>query len=268
MNSVAEVYQGYNFTKNHVVLHKNDDFIAMRKSGQLASRVLDYITPLIKPGITTGKINDLCHEFIIENGAIPAPLNYRGFPKSVCTSINQVVCHGIPSHEKYLKDGDIINVDVTVIVDGWHGDTSRTFCVGKVSNSAQKLVDITYEAMMIGIEMVRPGVKLGDIGKQIEDYVKKNGYSCVKEFCGHGIGRIFHMSPDVLHYHNHYDLNDCILEEGMFFTIEPMVNQGKWQTKILNDGWTAVTIDGKLSAQFEHSLGVTSDGFEIFTAGS
>lgn len=246
-----------------IPLHGPDDFKAMRRAGRLARETLDYITPFIQPGVSTGELNDKCHAFIIEKGAIPAPLNYKGFPKSVCTSVNHVICHGIPSDTKLLKKGDIVNIDVTVIVDGWHGDTNRTFAVGTPSRLAQKLIDVTYEAMMQGIQVVKPGATLGDVGHAIQTYAESFGYSVVRDFCGHGIGRVFHGPPNVLHYGNPGE--KLVLEEGMFFTIEPMINVGKSHVTILSDGWTAVTRDKSLSAQFEHTLGVTSTGFEIFT---
>lgn len=246
-----------------VQIHKAGDFEKMRVSGRLAAEVLDYITDFVDVGVTTNHLNDLCHNFIVERGAIPAPLNYRGFPKSICTSINHVVCHGIPS-EKKLKNGDIINIDVTVIVDGWHGDTSRMFYVGEPNVKAKKLVQVTYDAMMIGIEMVKPGVKLGDIGHAIQRYVEKNRYSVVRDYTGHGIGKVFHAEPTVLHYGK--PGTGLTLQEGMFFTIEPMVNVGKYDTILSKlDNWTVTTRDKSLSAQFEHSVGVTKDGVEIFT---
>ena len=243
-------------------LHGADDFAAMRRAGRLAAETLDYITPHVVPGISTGELDRLCHEYIVGHGAIPAPLNYRGFPKSICTSVNHVVCHGIPG-EKRLEDGDIVNIDVTVILEGWHGDTSRMFLVGKVGVKATKLVDVTYEAMMKGIEVVRPGARLGDIGHAIQSHAEGARFSVVRDFCGHGLGRIFHEAPSVLHFGKRD--TGIELREGMFFTIEPMVNAGSWETKILSDGWTAVTKDRSLSAQFEHSIGVTADGYEIFT---
>jgi len=245
-----------------IVIHENEDFDGMRRAGKLAAQTLDYITPFVKAGVTTLELNNLCHDFILQHGAIPAPLGYHGFPKSICTSINHVVCHGIPE-DKALKDGDIINVDVTVIVDGWHGDTSRMFAIGKITPHAQNLINVTYEAMMRGIEMVKPGVTLGDIGHAIQSYVERNNFSVVRDFCGHGLGKTFHMAPAVLHYGKPGTGHE--LKEGMFFTIEPMVNAGKYPIKILNDGWTAITKDKSLSAQFEHSLGVTATGYEIFT---
>jgi methionyl aminopeptidase len=234
----------------------------MRKAGRLAAEVLDFIVPHVVPGVTTEELDRLCHEFIVENGAIPAPLNYRGFPKSICTSVNHVVCHGIPGPKK-LKNGDSVNIDITVILDGWHGDTSRMFFVGKPPVKARRLCDITYDALMRGIEVVRPGAHFGDIGHAIQSYVEGERCSVVRDFCGHGIGRVFHDAPNVLHYGK--PGTGPVMEEGMFFTIEPMVNAGKPDTKILDDEWTAVTRDRSLSMQFEHSLAVTKDGYEIFT---
>ena len=249
-------------SQDNITIHDAQDFVSMRKAGELAAKILDYISDFIKVGVTTNDLNDLCHEMIISNGAIPAPLNYKGFPKSICTSVNHVICHGIPSDKK-LNDGDIINIDVTVILDGWHGDTSRMFFVGKPSIKAKRLVDVTYDAMMMGIEVVKPGVKLNEIGKVIQSYAEKNGFSVVRDFCGHGVGKVFHMAPNVLHY---YDKEEkTILVPGMFFTVEPMINAGDYQSKLLSDKWTAVTKDKSLSAQFEHTIGVTEQGFEIFT---
>ena len=242
-----------------------EGYEGMRKAGRLAAQTLDYITPFVVPGVTTAELDRLCHEFILKNDAIPAPLGYRGFPKSICTSINHVVCHGIPGDKK-LVDGDILNIDVTVILAGWYGDTSRMYKVGKTGIRANKLIDVTYEAMMRGIEVVRPGATLGDIGHAIQSYAEKQGFSVVRDFCGHGIGRIFHAAPNVVHYDK--PGTGLELKEGMFFTIEPMINAGKYQVKVLNDGWTAVTCDRSLSAQFEHSIGVTAQGFEIFTVSS
>lgn len=245
-----------------ITLHTPADFEGMRKAGALAARTLDFITPYVKPGVTTQELNDLCHDFIIRHKAIPAPLNYKGFPKSICTSINHVVCHGIPGPKK-LQEGDIVNIDVTVILDGWHGDTSRMFTIGKIPLRAQKLIDTTYEAMMRGIEAVKPGATLGDIGYTIQSFVEAQGFSVVRDFCGHGLGKTFHAPPEVLHYGR--PNTGVELKQGMFFTIEPMVNAGRYEVKILDDGWTAVTRDKSLSAQFEHSLGVTDTGYEIFT---
>jgi methionyl aminopeptidase len=247
-----------------IALHGAEDIKGMRNAGRLAAEVLDYITPFVEPGVTTGKLNDLCHEFTVERGAVSAPLNYRGFPKSICSSINHVVCHGIPDDAKKLQEGDIVNLDITVILDGWHGDTSRMFFVGdKVSVKARRLVDVTYEALMRGIEVVRPGATLGDIGHAIQTFAEGQRFSVVRDFCGHGIGRIFHEPPSVLHYGQ--PGTGVELREGMFFTIEPMINAGRYEVKILQDGWTAVTKDRSLSAQFEHAICVTSDGSEIFT---
>lgn len=245
-----------------ITLHKPEDFAPMRIAGKLAAEVLDFITPHVDAGITTDALNTLCHAYILSRDAIPAPLNYRGFPKSICTSVNHVVCHGIPSDKK-LQKGDIINIDVTVIKDGWYGDTSRMFKVGKVPVRAQKLIDVTYEAMMRGIEVVRPGNTFGDIGHAIQSFVEKQGFSVVRDFCGHGIGRIFHSEPSVLHYGKSGTRPE--LKEGMFFTIEPMINAGGYAVKVLDDAWTAVTRDRSLSAQFEHTLAVTKTGYEIFT---
>lgn len=246
-----------------ITLHNKDDFIRMRAAGKLAAETLDYITDYVKEGVTTNYLNDLCHDFIIRNKAIPAPLNYRGFPKSICTSLNHVVCHGIPN-DKPIKKGDILNIDVTVILDGWYGDTSRMFFVSEVAIKPKRLVQVTYDAMCIGIEKVKPGVRLGDIGYAIQQYVEKHNYSVVRDYCGHGIGRIFHTEPSVLHYGK--PNTGVTLEEGMFFTIEPMVNAGHYSTILSHlDGWTVTTRDKSLSAQFEHTIGVTKDGFEIFT---
>ena len=248
----------------NVKLHTGADFAAMRKAGALAASILDEMVEFVRPGITTQAINDYCHERIIAAGAIPAPLGYRGFPKSVCTSINHVVCHGIPGAVT-LKSGDIVNVDVTVIVDGWHGDTSRTYWVGDVPIKAKRLTEVTYAAMMKGIEQIRPGATTGDIGHAIQTYAESFGYSVVREYCGHGLGRVFHDAPNILHFGKAG--SGVTLEEGMFFTVEPMINIGKPATILSkHDGWTVTTRDKSLSAQFEHSLGVTATGFELFTA--
>ncbi len=245
-------------------IHGAAAFEGMRKAGRLAADVLDFITPHVQPGISTGELDRLCDDYTRDNGAISAPLNYRGFPKSICTSVNHVVCHGIPDDAKRLSDGDIINIDITVILDGWYGDTSRMFAVGdKVGLRARKLIDVTYEAMMLGIKAVRPGAHLGDIGHAIQSFVEPQRFSVVRDFCGHGIGRVFHESPSVLHFGRKG--TGPVLKEGMFFTVEPMINAGKYDVKVLSDGWTAVTKDRSLSAQFEHTLGVTADGCEIFT---
>ena len=260
MNNIRKTV--YDEFKNEVIIHNNNDFVKMRKAGNLAAKVLDFIEPYLKEGITTSKIDDLCHTFILKNNAIPAPLNYKGFPKSICTSVNHVVCHGIPG-EKILKNNDIINIDITVILDGWHGDTSRMFSIGNPKVKAKKLIETTYEAMWKGIQEVKPGNTIGDIGSAIQEFAESRGYSIVKDFCGHGIGQKFHTAPNILHYgkKNH----GISLKEGMFFTIEPMINLGKRDVLILEDGWTAVTRDKKLSAQYEHTIGVTKTGFEVFT---
>ena len=237
-------------------------FKRMKAAGYLAARTLDEITSFVKPGVSTNYLDKICYEFIRDNGGYSAPLYYRGFTKSTCTSVNHIVCHGIPS-EKVLDERDILNIDVTAIVDGHHGDTSRMFFVGDVSIKAKNLVQTTYESMMKAIKIVKPGIKLGNIGATIQDHVEKKGFSVVKDFCGHGIGTTFHKYPNVLHYGKKN--TGMTLEEGMAFTIEPMINEGKYDVKILNDGWTAATKDKKLSAQFEHTIGVTNDGFEIFT---
>ena len=244
-------------------VHAQEDFVWMRAAGKLAAEVLDYITPFVVPGVTTGELDRLCHEFILDHQAIPAPLNYRGFPKATCISINHVVCHGIPGDRKLL-DGDIANIDITVILDGWYGDTSRTYLIGdKVPLKARRLVDVTYDAMMLGIAAVKPGVHLGAIGYAIQSFAEGHRFSVVRDFCGHGIGKVFHAAPSVLHYGRPNE--GVVLREGMFFTIEPMINGGRYEVKVLADGWTAVTKDKSLSAQFEHTIGVTADGCEIFT---
>ena len=249
-----------------VKLHAAPHFEAMRRAGRLAAETLDMIGPHVRVGVSTGELDRICHDYIVARGAIPAPLGYRGFPKSICTSVNHVVCHGIPG-DKRLVDGDILNIDVTVILDGWHGDTSRMFHVGDVGVRARRLCDITYEAMMAGIDAVRPGATLGDVARAIQSHAEGNRFSVVRDFCGHGLGRVFHDAPSVLHYHDRENpLMGMVLRPGMFFTIEPMINLGRPQVKILPDGWTAVTRDRSLSAQFEHSIGVTETGFEIFTA--
>jgi methionyl aminopeptidase len=236
----------------------------MRVAGKLAAEVLEMIAPHVKAGVTTDELDALCYEHIVNvQKAIPANVGYKGFPKTICTSVNNVICHGIPSPGKILKDGDIVNIDVTVIKDGWHGDTSRMYFVGEPSVLAKRLVQVTWEAMMKGIEQVRPGATLGDIGHAIQQHVEAQRFSVVREYCGHGIGKIYHEDPQVLHYgHRGTGLK---LEKGMTFTIEPMVNAGKPQTRLLPDGWTVVTKDHSLSAQWEHTIAVTDDGFEILT---
>lgn len=247
-----------------IPLNTEEGYVGMRKAGRLAAEILDELVEFVKPGITTNSINEYVHKRIVDAGAIPAPLGYRGFPKSVCTSVNHVVCHGIPDDRK-LTNGDIVNIDVTTIVDGWHGDTSRTFWVGEPSVKAKRLTELTYEAMMRGIEVVKPGAMTGDIGHAIQSFIEPHGYSIVREYCGHGLGKIFHTAPNILHFGK--PGTGVELKEGMFFTVEPMINVGKAAT-ILNrhDGWTVTTRDKSLSAQFEHSLGVTKTGYELFTA--
>ena len=245
-----------------IKLHGPEGFEGMRRAGRLAAETLDFITPHVQPGVSTGELDKLCHDYILDHKAIPAPLGYRGYPKSICTSINHVVCHGIPS-DKRLQNGDIVNIDVTVILDGWYGDTSRMFFAGEVGVKARKLCDITYEAMMRGIAAARPGGHVGDIGAAIQSYVEAQRFSVVRDFSGHGLGRIFHDAPNILHYGKAG--TGPVLKPGMFFTVEPMVNAGTWQVKILSDGWTAVTRDKQLSAQFEHSVGITETGVEFFT---
>ena len=237
-------------------------FEKTKVAGSIAAGALDEVNKIIKPGVSTDEIDKVCYEFIRDNNAFSAPLYYRGFPKSCCTSANHVVCHGIPS-DKILKEGDILNVDVTAFKDGWHGDTSRMFKVGEISIKAEKLIKTTYESMMKAIEIVRDGIHLGDIGSTIQTHVEANGFSVVQDFCGHGIGKTFHKEPNVLHY-GQKGTGEKI-KEGMIFTIEPMINLGNYETKILNDGWTAVSKDKSLSAQFEHTIGVTKNSYEIFT---
>jgi len=245
-----------------VWLHDDGAFAGMRRAGALAAKTLNYIEDFVKPGVTTLQLNDLCDAFIRDHGAVPAPLGYKGYPKSVCTSLNQVVCHGIPD-ETFLKSGDILNIDVTVIVDGWHGDTSRMYEVGVVEAPSRRLIMDTRTALKEAIALVKPGVFLGDIGAFIEDFALKRGYSVVKDYCGHGIGREFHCPPSVVHFGRKG--TGLKLEKGMIFTIEPMLNVGKEFTRVLSDGWTVVTKDNKRSAQFEHTLGVCEEGAEIFT---
>ena len=250
------------------VIKNADDIARMRVAGRLGSEVLDYITPFVKPGVTTGELDRLCHEFMTTvQDTIPAPLNYappgyRPYPKSVCTSVNHQVCHGIPG-DRLLKNGDIVNIDVTVIKDGYHGDTSRMFVVGDASIQAKRLCDITFECMWLGINAIRPGGHLGDIGHVIQRHAERNGFSVVREFCGHGIGRRFHEDPQILHYGRPGTLEQLV--PGMIFTVEPMINAGRREIKEMNDGWTIVTKDHSLSAQWEHTVLVTDDGFEVLT---
>ena len=245
-----------------ILLHAAKDFAGMRAAGRLAAETLDMITEHVKPGVTTGQLDTLCHEFMHDNGAIPATLNYRGYPKSICTSINHVVCHGIPG-DRRLMDGDILNIDVTAVLDGWHGDTSRMYVAGQPGTRARVLLDVTWEALMRGLKVIRPGATLGDVGFAIQSYVEAQRFSVVRDFCGHGIGRRFHEAPNVLHFGRPGE--GVVLRSGMFFTVEPMVNAGRPEVKVLDDGWTAVTRDRSLSAQFEHMVGVTDDGCEVFT---
>jgi len=246
-----------------VRLYGPEDFAGMRKAGRLAAETLDFIAPYVRPGVSTGELDRLLEQYIRDHGAIPAPLGYRGFPKANCISINHVVCHGIPG-EKRIQAGDILNIDVTPIVDGYYGDSSRMYLAGdSVSLKARRLVEVTYDAMMLGIAAVKPGATLGDIGYAIQSHAEAARFSVVRDFCGHGLGKVFHEAPSVLHYGKPGE--GIVLQEGMIFTIEPMINAGRWEIKVLGDGWTAVTKDKSLSAQFEHSLGVTAEGCEIFT---
>jgi methionyl aminopeptidase len=246
-----------------IKLHGPDDFAGMRKAGQLAAAALDMITPHVKPGVATEQLDALVMAFAQDHGAIPAPLNYRGFPKAICTSINHVVCHGIPG-PKPLREGDVVNIDVTLIVDGWHGDTSRMYGVGEISRKAERLIEVTYECLMRGVAAVKPGVSTGKIGAVIQQFAEAERCSVVRDFCGHGLGRVFHDRPNILHYGE--ETEGILMQPGMFFTIEPMINLGRPAVKVLSDGWTAVTRDRELSAQFEHTVGVTETGCEIFTA--
>ncbi len=247
-----------------IIIKTPEQIEKMRVAGRLAAEVLEMIKPYVVAGVTTEELNTICHDYIVNvQDCIPAPLNYHGFPKSICTSINHVVCHGIPTDRKKLKKGDIINIDVTVIKDGYHGDTSRMYFVGEPSVLARRLCRVTYESMMVGINMVRPGVRLGDIGYAIQKCAEAERFSVVREFCGHGIGEGFHEAPHVLHYGKPNTMET--LQAGMIFTIEPMINAGKAATKVLSDGWTAVTRDKSLSAQYEHTILVTEDGYEILT---
>ncbi len=256
---------------HNIKIHTPQDFDGMRAAGQLAAQCLDMIAQHVAPGVTTQRIDDLAREFVLDHGALPACVGYRGYRHTVCTSINHVICHGIPS-PKTLKNGDIVNIDVTVIVDGWHGDTSRMYYAGEPKVKARRLCDVTFDCLWKGIEQVKPGNTLRDIGNAIQKYAENEGFSVVRDFCGHGLGRVFHDAPNVVHYGEYRDkfkeihrAPDTVLEPGMFFTIEPMINHGKPEGKMLKDNWTAVTKDKSLSAQFEHSLAVTQTGYEIFT---
>jgi len=245
-----------------IKLHDSEAFEAMRKAGQLAARALDMLVPEVRPGVSTARLDDLIYEFAMDHGAIPATLHYRGYPKSCCISINHVVCHGIPG-PKPLKEGEIVNIDVTLIVDGWHGDTSRMYPVGRISRRAARLIEVTFEALRCGVEAVKPGHTTGHIGAAIQAYAEAERCSVVRDFCGHGLGQVFHDRPNILHYGEAGE--GPVLQAGMLFTIEPMINLGKPHVKVLSDGWTAVTRDRELSAQFEHTVGVTEDGCEVFT---
>jgi len=249
-------------TKDGIRIHEAGDFAGMHRAGELAARILDEIAAHVRPGQTTAELDRMIENRVEAAGAKSATIGYKGYRHASCISVNHVVCHGIPG-EKVLKDGDILNIDVTVIVDGWFGDTSRMFVAGKLSRKAERLLQVTHDALMTGIEAVRPGNTFGDIGHAIQSFVEANRMSVVRDFCGHGLGRVFHAPPNVLHYGRAG--TGAVLEEGMFFTIEPMVNLGRPETKVLGDDWTAVTRDKSLSAQFEHSVGVTADGCEIFT---
>jgi len=247
-----------------VHIHSKTEIQKMRATGQLAARVLEYIEPFVQPGITTGKLDQLCHEFIVSHNAIPAPLNYKGFPKSICTSVNEVICHGIPGAQA-LKEGDIINIDITTILDGFHGDTSEMFCVGEVSEKALKLIDVTRRSMWLGIHEVKAGKRIGDIGAAISAFAAdQHGYGVVEAFCGHGIGRVFHADPRIKHVDKRG--RGRRMTAGMTFTIEPMINEGTPECHVLDDGWTAITQDHRLSAQTEHTILVTEEGYEVLTA--
>ncbi|MCR9088107.1 MAG: type I methionyl aminopeptidase [Rhodobacteraceae bacterium] len=249
-------------TKDGIRIHESADFAGMHKAGRLAAEILDALVPRIAPGVTTGELDTYIEDMVAEAGAVSATIGYKGYQHASCISVNHVVCHGIPG-PKLLKDGDILNIDVTVILDGWFGDTSRMYVAGKLPRKAERLIEVTHNALLRGIEAVRPGNTFGDIGHAIQSYVESNKMSVVRDFCGHGLGRVFHAPPNVLHYGRAGA--GPVLEEGMFFTIEPMVNLGRPETKVLGDDWTAVTRDKSLSAQFEHSIGVTADGADIFT---
>jgi methionyl aminopeptidase len=258
----VEADQATGRRSGQIKLYGPEAFEGMRKAGRLTAEALDLLVPAVKPGVTTQALDDLIGEFARDHGAYPAPLFYRGYPKGICTSINHVVCHGIPD-DKPLREGDIVNVDVTLVVDGWHGDSSRMYCVGETPRRAQRLVEVTYECLMRGIAAVKPGATTGDIGAAIQTFAEAERCSVVRDFCGHGLGRLFHDEPNILHYGRPGE--GAPLRPGMFFTIEPMINLGRPQVKVLSDGWTAVTRDRSLSAQFEHTLGVTETGCEVFT---
>ena len=260
--SYVESDEAQSRRSGHIKLHGPDAFEGMRKAGQLTARALDLLVPMVKPGVTTAALDRFVFEFGRDNHAYPAPLNYRGYRKSICTSINHVVCHGIPD-EKPLRDGDIVNIDVTFILEGWHGDASRMYVAGEPSRRAQRLIDVTYESLLRGIAAVKPGATTGDIGFAIQSYAEGERCSVVRDFCGHGLGRLFHDEPNIIHVGRRGE--GVPLKPGMFFTIEPMINLGGAAVKVLSDGWTAVTRDRSLSAQFEHAVAVTQTGYEIFT---
>jgi methionyl aminopeptidase len=262
MNYIAAIETDAAEPTSAIKLHGPEGFEGMRKAGRLAAEVLDMLVPHVKPGVTTGELDRLTYDFVLAAGAVPATVFYRGYSHSLCTSINHVVCHGIPGAKK-LVSGDIVNIDVTVVVDGWHGDTSRMFLVGDVPLKARRLVEVTYECLMRGIAAAKPGATLGDVGHAIQSYAEAQRYSVVRDFCGHGLGRVFHDAPNVVHVGR--PGKGVVLKPGMLFTIEPMINLGRADVKVLDDGWTAVTRDRSLSAQFEHSVGITADGCEIFT---
>ena len=245
-----------------IKIYSDDDFKGLKKAGDLAARALEYIEKMIKPGVKTNFIDEAANKYLNDHGAFSAPLFYRGYTKSICTSINNVVCHGIPS-DQTLKEGDIVNVDITSILNGYYGDTSKTFSVGNISIESNKLIQITYESMMQGIKILKPGITLGDIGFAIQSFAEANNCSVVRDFCGHGVGKTFHEEPNILHYGKKGE--GLTIKKGMVFTIEPMINLGEYHTKVLQDGWTAVTKDKSLSAQFEHTVGINDNGYEIFT---
>lgn len=249
-------------SESKIKIYGPEAFEGMRRAGQLTAQALDMITEYVSPGITTERLDEIVLEFALDHKAIPAPLNYRGYTKAICTSLNHVVCHGIPG-PRVLRDGDVINIDVTLIVDGWHGDSSRMYPVGEISRKAERLIHVTYEAMMLGIAVIKPGATVGDIGAAIQAYAQNERCSVVRDFCGHGLGTVFHDRPNILHYGERGE--GIRLEPGMLFTVEPMINLGKPDVKMLSDGWTAVTRDRSLSAQFEHTVGVTAQGCEVFT---
>lgn len=267
----AEYDENLDMRTGKIKIHRPEDFEGMRVAGRLAAECLDMLAAHVQPGVATARLDDLAREFMLDHGALPATIGYRGYRHASCISVNHVICHGIPS-EKTLKDGDILNIDVTPIVDGWHGDSSRMYFAGEPKVKARRLVDTTYECLMRGIAAIKPGATLRDIGRAIQDHAEAQGFSVVRDFCGHGLGRVFHDAPNIVHYAEYRDrltgihrAPDTPLQPGMFFTVEPMINEGRPDVKLLKDGWTAVSRDKSLSAQFEHSVGVTESGVEIFT---